>query len=68
MLAALYILIIVVVIVDVVTVTKNAYNLVSLAGIVIYVAILFVFSYNPAKVWMVNCLFILISCYIIIIR
>jgi hypothetical protein len=49
-LAALYILIIVVVIVDVATVSKNAYNLVSLGGIVIYVVLLFIFSFNPSKV------------------
>ena len=49
-LCGLYIAIIVIIAVDLATVSKNAYNLVSLSGIIVYILLLFVFSFNPAKV------------------
>lgn len=36
--------------VDLVTTTKNSYNLVSLGGLLIYVVLLFVFSHSPSQV------------------
>jgi len=37
------------VIIDVVVNTKNYYNLVSLAGIVVYVLLMYIFSTAPSK-------------------
>jgi len=50
LLASLYVVIVVFVVVDLTTVSKNAYNIVSISGIITYIIIMFVFSTNPAKV------------------
>ena len=50
MLAFFYAFLIIFVIVDVTVNTKNYYNMVSLSGIFVYLAIMFFFSVAPAKV------------------
>jgi len=49
-LAFFYAFLIIFVIVDVTVNTKNYYNMVSLSGIFVYLAIMFFFSVAPAKV------------------
>ena len=45
---------IVFIIVDVTVITKEPYNLMSVVGVVVYVLLLFVFSYSPAHVCIQN--------------
>ena len=42
--------VIIFVLVDVFVVSEEPYNLVSAAGIIVYILLFYIFSYNPAKV------------------
>ncbi len=48
--AMIYLAVIAFVIVDVVHINKDPYNLVSGAGIIVYVLLFFIFSHSPAHV------------------
>ena len=47
---ALFLFILIFTIVDVFAISKNSYNLVSAAGMLVFLAFMFLFSHNPAKV------------------
>ena len=50
LLSSIYLSVVIVIIVDLILYSSDKYNLVSLAGIGVYVVIMFIFSVKPSKV------------------